>query len=228
MPCPPTAGPDPQEQAGLDLDGGSAGGGDLLPGGRREGVRLDLQRDRQVAVAEHLHRVPAPDRPGLDQGLDVDAPAVREQFGELGEVDDLVFGAERVREALELRDPHVQRHLATLEATRDLLAGPGALGPAAGGLALGALAATDAGLGLLGPRRRAQVVDLEGVTLRSGGLVRQLCHDAVPPSLASLADTDSTSTRWLTARTMPSTSGRSSRTTLAPMRRRPSVFRVSR
>src|SRR3954468_23189418 len=187
MPCPPTTGPDVQEQAGLDLDGGAAGSGDLLPGGRREGVRLDLQRDRQVAVAEHLHRVPAPDRTGLDQGVDVDSPAVREQLGQLGEVDDLVLGAEGVREALELRDPHVQRHLATFEATRDLLAGPGALGTATGRLALGALTTTDAGLGLLGPRRRAQVVDLEGVTLGSRRLVRQLAHDALPPSLALLA-----------------------------------------
>ena len=61
------------------------------------------------------------------------------------EVDGLVLDAERVVEALQLRDPHVQRHLAALEAGGDGAAGLLALGAAAGGLAaLAADAAADA------------------------------------------------------------------------------------
>ena len=56
----------------------------------------------------------------------------------------LVLDPERVVEALQLRDPHVQRHLAALEADRDRAAGLLALGAAAGGLAaLAADAAAD-------------------------------------------------------------------------------------
>ena len=61
------------------------------------------------------------------------------------EVDALVLDPERVVEALELRQPHVQRHLAALEAGGDVAAGLLALGAAAGGLAaLAADAAADA------------------------------------------------------------------------------------
>src|SRR5690606_24568505 len=74
---------------------------------------------------------------------------------------DLVLDLELVLEALELGQPHVDRHLPALERRRDGLARLGALGAAAGGLALGALAATHAGLLGLGPWRRAQVMDLD-------------------------------------------------------------------
>ena len=66
------------------------------------------------------------------------------------EVDGLVLDAERVVEALHLRQPHVQRHLATLEVHRDGVAGALALHAAAGGLAPaagGAAADADAVLG---------------------------------------------------------------------------------
>ena len=57
----------------------------------------------------------------------------------------LVLDAERVLEPLQLRDPHVQRHLAAFEVRRDGAAGLLALGAAAGGLAaLAADAAADA------------------------------------------------------------------------------------
>lgn len=49
---------------------GSAGGGDLLDGTRREGVRRDLQLDAtEVAGSENLHRSALADSAGLDQGL---------------------------------------------------------------------------------------------------------------------------------------------------------------
>ena len=81
-----------------------------------------------------------------------DVAALGEQRRRAGQVDDLELDLERVLEALELRQPHVQRHLAALEAGRHLVAGLGALGAATGGLALGALTATHAGLGGLGAR----------------------------------------------------------------------------
>src|SRR4051812_30161987 len=164
--------------------------------------------------------MPAAHRTGLDQRGHIDAAAVGEQFPELGQVDDLVLRAEGVREPLQLRDPHVQRHLATLETPGHVLARLGALRATTGRLALGTLTTTDPCLRRLGAGSRAQVVDLEptprGVLGRTG-LVR-LAHSV----------TSSTSTRWLTVLTMPRTSGRSGRTTVAPIRRRPSVRRVSR
>ena len=78
--------------------------------------------------------------------------AVREQLGEPVQVDDLEHDLELVLEALELRQAHVDGHLPTLERRRDVLAGLGALGTATGGLALGALTATHAGLRGLGTR----------------------------------------------------------------------------
>ena len=53
-----------------------------------------------------------------------DVAALGEQLAEPVEVDDLVLDAERVLEALQLRQPHVHRHLAALEATRAPGSGP--------------------------------------------------------------------------------------------------------
>ena len=72
---------------------------------------------------------------------------------------------EPVTEALELGQPHVDRHLPTLERDGHVPARLGALGTAAGGLALRALAATQPGLGGLGPGRRLQVVQLDDAHL---------------------------------------------------------------
>src|SRR5699024_5844302 len=81
-----------------------------------------------------------------------------------------------------------------------------ALGAAAGRLAaLAALTATDAGLGRLGPRRRAQVVDLD-----------RHC------------DTSSTVTRWRTVRIMPRICGVSSRSTDWRILRSPRESSVAR
>src|SRR5690606_4663406 len=111
---------------------------------------------------------------------------------------------ERVLEPLHLGQPPVDRGLTTLERRRDLLAGVGALGPATGGLPLGALAAAHPGPGALAPRRRPQVMHLD--------------HSS----------TSSTRTRWLTVKIIPRTSGRSSLITTSLMRLRPSVRSVAR
>src|SRR5699024_2418187 len=124
---------------------------------------------------------------------------------------------EGVLEAAELGQPHVQRHLPALEAGRHLVAGLGALGAAASGLAaLATLTASDADLGALRTGGRTQVVHLQGVRLLR---LLGLCHGYL---------TSSTETRWATVVIMPRTSGRSSRTTLLPIRPRPSERRVWR
>src|SRR4051794_19730963 len=124
-------------------------------------MRLDLQRDPDFTGAEDLDELPAAYGALRGQDVRVDLSTVREQAGQLVQVDHLVLGAERVLEALELGHPHVERHLAALERLGHLVARLGALGAAAGGLALGALAATDAGLRLVRARSRAQGMDLE-------------------------------------------------------------------
>ena len=96
----------------------------------------DLQRHAEVAVAEHLHGLALADGALGDQVLDADRAAVREQLAEPVQVDDLVLHAERVLEAAQLGQPHVQRHLPALEAGWHLVAGLGALGAATGRLAL--------------------------------------------------------------------------------------------
>ena len=101
----------------------------------------------------------------------VDGATLGEELVDAVEVDDLELHLERVLEALELRQPHVDRHLATLEGGRHLVAGLGALGAATGGLALGALTATHAGLGGLGAGRRAQVVQLQRHVSRTSSTV---------------------------------------------------------
>jgi len=58
----------------------------------------------------------------------------------------------------------VQRHLATLESSGNLLASAGALGAAACGLALGGLTAANAGLGLVCTLSRAQIMVLDDVS----------------------------------------------------------------
>src|SRR3954469_271682 len=141
--------------------GSSAGGLDLLLG--RGGERLDrhVDLDGDVALAEDLDRLAVADRTLGHEPVDGDLATLGEQLPEPVEVHDLELDPERVLEALELGQPHVDRHLPTLEGRGHLVAGLGALGAAAGGLALGGLTATHAGLGGLGTRSRAQVVELE-------------------------------------------------------------------
>ena len=81
---------------------------------------------------------------------------------EVRNVDHLVGDLVGVLEALQLRQTHVDRHLATFERSRDLLACLGALRTATSGLTFRCLTAADAGLGLVRALRWAQVMKLDG------------------------------------------------------------------
>ena len=101
------------------------------------------------------------------------------------EVDALVLDAEGVVEALQLRHALLERHLAALEAAGDGVAGPLALGAAAGGLA--AVDRRCRGRRAAWPwwtRRRLQVVD---------------CASQLSGSRPALASPLSTVTRWGTS-----------------------------
>src|SRR3954466_3509981 len=169
-------------------------------------MRLDLQRNRALAGPEDLDELAASYGALRREHVRVDLAAVREQRREPVQVDDLVGHLGRVLEPLELRHPHVERHLAALERRGHLVARLGALGAAAGGLALRTLAPTDAGLRLVRAGSRPQVMDLEGHSY----------------------STSSTDTRCWTVLTIPRISGRSSLTTTSRRRLRPSVRSVSR
>src|SRR5690606_33794936 len=137
-----------------------------------------------------------------DEVLDGDSATLGVQRREAVEVDDLELGAERVLEPSELGQPHVQRHLPTLEAGRHLVTGLGALGAATSGLAASAtLTTTHPDLGALRPGCGTQVVNLERTR---GGVCLAL------RGLGHGYSTSSTSTRWATVVIMPRISGRSS------------------
>ena len=122
----------------------------------------DLSVKLQVTAAEHLDELATAHRAAVGQGLRRHLAARREQLGEPPDVDDLVLGLElRVREALELGQAPVHRHLAALEPDRHLVAGLGALGATARRLALGALATAEPLLGLVGTGGRPQVMQLQ-------------------------------------------------------------------
>src|SRR6478609_8975729 len=143
----------------------SAGSHDRVLRGRRVGVDRDGDLDRELAGAEHLDGLALADRALRHEVGDRHVATVRVQRRELVQVDHLVLDAERVLEAAQLREAHVQRHLPTLEARRHLVAGLGALGATTGRLALGRLATTHAGLGGLGARGRTEVVHLQRATV---------------------------------------------------------------
>ena len=107
-----------------------------------ENAILKARHAAQVTVAEDLHQLVLANRTGSDELVDADGAALREQLGDVADVDDLVLDPVGVGEALELRQPHVDRHLAALEGCRHVLACLGALGAATGGLTLGPLTAT--------------------------------------------------------------------------------------
>src|SRR3954447_24703955 len=145
-----------------DAGGAAPGRGDLLGRGCGESVGVHLDGDpTEVAGAEHLDRLTAPDGAGVGQAVRVDRAALREQRRDPVEVDDLEHDLVVVLEPRELGQPHVQRSLPTLEAGRGVATRPGALGAATGGLALGALTTTDSRLRGVGAGSRTQVVDLQ-------------------------------------------------------------------
>src|SRR3712207_2138343 len=148
---------------GASENGGAAPGrADLLGSGRGERVRLDVDLDTaELAGAEDLDRLVPADGAGVGKRLRAHGAALREQRRDPVEVDDLEDDLVRALEAGELGQPHVQRGLPTLEPRVRVAPRAGALGAATGGLALGALTATHAGLGGVGAGGRTQVVDLE-------------------------------------------------------------------
>src|SRR5712691_1775431 len=157
-----------------ELGNGAAGLLDLRRGGGRERVRGHPQGHAELAGAEHLDQLALAGRALGDQVLRGHVAALGEQLGQPAGVHHLVGGAEaRVREALQLRHPAVQRHLAALEAEADRVARLGALGAAPGGLALGRLAAADPRLGLVRSRRRPQMMQLEPARALSPARLRQ-------------------------------------------------------
>src|SRR6516225_2482714 len=159
-------------------------------------------RPGEGALPEHLDQRLRADQTGLHQGLDRDG--VLPEGLEGRQVDRRVADPERVGEALELRDPLHQGQLAALEAGRHGVAGLLSLRAAAGRLvALAAGAAAHPALGLGGTLGRRQVVEL---------------HFA----------TSSTRTRCGTRAIMPRISGRSGRSLVWPMPRRPSARSVPR
>src|SRR5689334_22004780 len=184
---------------------GAAGSGELLGGGLGEGVGGDVELGGDVAVAQNLDQGVLANGALGHQVVDGDLAALGEQAGDVADVDRLVLGAEAVAEAAQLRQPHVDGHLAALEPGRDVLARLGALGAAAGSLALGALTPADPGLLGLRARGGTQVMDLDN-------------HQS----------TSSTVTRWRTVWISPRTSGVSSRTVDWRILRRPRVRRDSR
>src|SRR5690606_20807980 len=155
---------------------GSARSHDLLLGRTRDLVDRDGELHGDVAVSENLDLLVLANSTLGDQVAHGDIATLRVQFRELLQVHDLVLDAERVLEPAQLRGAHVQRHLPTLEADANGVAGLGALGATTGRLALGALTATDTGLRGVGAGDRTQVVDLEhtGTGCRSIRLRRSL------------------------------------------------------
>src|SRR4051812_44218722 len=145
-----------------DTGGAAPGRTDLLGRGAGERVRVHVDLDAaEVAGAEHLDRLTAPDGTGLGQTVRVDRTTLREERRDPVEVDDLEHDLVVVLEARELGQPHVQRGLPTLEPGGRVAARTGALGAATGALALGALTAADASLGGMGARGRTQVMNLQ-------------------------------------------------------------------
>ena len=196
-------------------------------------VAEDLQRPRQRAhqacgaqdllVDRDRRRLgTARGRAGHVTGFEL---AVLDEAVDRAEVHDLVHDLEAVAEAAQLRDPDVERGLATLEPGRDRAAGPGllALGAAARGLALaGRDPPPHPRLGRVGTGVGPQIMQLHSVSLAgafaragvepfaavrrgavpeagSAGVVRFL-RDLAGASGASIS---STVTRKRTARTMP-------------------------
>src|SRR5439155_9450850 len=118
------------------------------------------------------------------------------------EVDRLVLDPERVVEALQLRDAHVQRHLAALEVLLQRTARALALGAATRGLA---------------PTPTSTASDADGAGVGSGRWLQIVNLHAV---------TSSTLTRWGTLATIPRISGRSGSVFDLPMRPSPRARKV--
>src|SRR5690349_12884003 len=149
----------------LEGGGASACCGNLFSGAGRECVGGDINLDGDVAGAQHLDGLVLANGTLFDQVLHGDCATFREQLVELVQVYNLELNPERVLEAAQLRQAHVQRQLAAGKASLHLVAGLRTLGTATGGLTLGAFTTTNTGLGGLGTRGGTQMVDLQSVLL---------------------------------------------------------------
>src|SRR5919112_5011547 len=183
-PGPGPRGPGVQQRAwrppALESGGASACCSNLFSGAGRECVGGDVNLDGDVAGAQHLHGLVLANCTLFDQVLHGDCATFREQLVELVQVYNLELNPERVLEAAQLRQAHVQRQLAAGKASLDLVAGCSTLRATTGGLTLGCFTTTNAGLGGLGTRGGTQVVNLQGVLLVSSGVLSLcrsvLCH----------------------------------------------------
>ena len=121
--------------------------------GSRERVRADLQRDRDVAVAEHLDGLALADRARGDQRRRRrPSPPSGNSAASSARLTTWYSTRNGFLKPLSLGSRMCSGICPPSKRGRDLVAGLGALGAATGGLALGALTATDAGLGGLGAR----------------------------------------------------------------------------
>src|ERR1700693_4868653 len=102
-----------------------------------------------LTASQDLDRPPLVSQPVYVESLGGNNVATLEVAPENLHVDGCVFDAVRVGEALQFGDTPLQRHLATLEPGRHVLAGSGALGAAARRLATYAGAATSHPLAIL-------------------------------------------------------------------------------
>src|SRR4051794_4235331 len=66
-----------------ELGGAATRGGDLVPGGTGERVGADLQRHRDLAVAQDLDRVTGPDRADGDEVCHLHRTTLREEGAQL-------------------------------------------------------------------------------------------------------------------------------------------------
>src|SRR5699024_2380151 len=162
------------ESGSLDA---AASGLHLVLGGSGSRVHLQGDLDVDIAATEDLHGAVGPHRSLSNEVLCGDLAALGEQLRHLAQIDHLVLGAERVVEAPQLRQPHVQGRLTTLETRGHLAASLGALHSAAGCLALGAFTTTHPGLAGVCPGCRPQVVHLQ--RLLAAGVL--FSHVSRPP-----------------------------------------------
>src|SRR5438046_2120899 len=155
-------------------------------------IPSEMTENRVSAPPEHLHRQPVPNQPPVSKDLGADLGPGLERLGQPVHVHHRELPAVRVGEALELRDPALQRHLSALEALLGLVAGLETLRAPAGRLALaGGLATT------------------HPLPVPNSALGRPQMMELHPSSPA----TSSTFTRWATLAIIPRISGRSSFTT---------------
>src|SRR5699024_2641255 len=126
--------------------GGTTSSLDLFYCRLRELVCGDVQLDADFAFAQNLDRLLSADQASGNEVSYCYLATLWECGCQIFNVDYLVGNLVWILKALELRQTHVNRHLATFEGSRNLTTCAGTLGTAAGSLALCCLTAANAGL----------------------------------------------------------------------------------